>query len=301
LLKRSIRGISHEKQAMTLNDQSASENAALLQIAPGLKHYGERLWGDDQAGCVSYPIEAHAQFAAIEDSSFWFRHRNAIIQTVVGHYPPSGPIIDVGGGNGSVALALKLSGLATIVVEPGPVAARTAHDRGLTVIRSPFNAEMFVAGSVPAIGLFDVIEHVPDDLQLLTACRTVLCEGGMVYVTVPALQWLWSSDDQFAGHFRRYSQRLLYQRLIAAGFDVLLLSAFFSLLVPPVALLRTLPSILGLRKLRGPKEAIQHHQANRPIGKMIERMLSFEKILLARQTTVPFGTSLIAVARRPMH
>ena len=96
LLKRIIRGISHEKQAMTLNDQSASEYAALLEIAPGLKHYGERLWGDDQAGCVSYPIEAHAQFAAIEDLSFWFRHRNAIIQTVVGHHPPSGPIIDVG-------------------------------------------------------------------------------------------------------------------------------------------------------------------------------------------------------------
>ena len=284
---------------MPPSEHTALEDSVLVRIAPGLKQYADRLWGVDADVPVSYPLEAHAPIAAIEESSFWFRHRNNIIQTVVRNHPPSGPIVDVGGGNGSVALALKRCGLSTIVVEPGNIGAGIAHARGLTVIRSAFGAEMFVQGAVPAIGLFDVIEHIPDPQHLLVECRTVLCDGGMIYITVPALQWLWSSDDQFAGHYRRYNQPLLRQTLVEAGFEVVLLSAFFSLLVPPLALLRTLPSVLGLRTLQGPDDALKHHRVNHRFAAMMGRALAFETALLARRTTLPFGTSLIAVARKP--
>ena len=69
---------------MTAQKHSTLEDSVLRQMAPELKQLGERRWGREDSADVSYPLEAHAEIAKIEDSSFWFRHRNAVIQTV-GH------------------------------------------------------------------------------------------------------------------------------------------------------------------------------------------------------------------------
>src|SRR5207247_6356314 len=134
---------------------------------PQLKRLYERLWSTDNVASVSYPSAVQTRIAAIEDSSFWFRHRNSVIGAVVGKHPPEGTLLDVGGGNGSVSLALRRLGISTIVMEPGIDGASIAHARGLTVIRAIFDADMFVEGAVSAICLFDVIEHVADSLKLL--------------------------------------------------------------------------------------------------------------------------------------
>ena len=51
---------------------------------------------------ISYPEEGNEACFEIEDQSFWFQHRNDCIRELVRNFPPrgSGPIIDVGGGNG---------------------------------------------------------------------------------------------------------------------------------------------------------------------------------------------------------
>jgi SAM-dependent methyltransferase len=275
------------------------EEGILVQIAPRLKRLRERFWAADALASVSYPSAAQAQIASIEDSSFWFRHRNRVIGTVVRGHPPEGPILDVGGGNGSVSLALRRHGISAIVLEPGISGASIAHARGFTVIQASFDGEMFVEGAVPAIGLFDVIEHVADDLKFLRDCRKVLTGGGFLYVTVPALQSLWSSDDRFAGHYRRYNRRSLRQALVASGFEVVALSAFFTLLVPLTFLFRTLPSALGSRKVEGVDKAFDHHRPGQWVGVLMERVLGIEHAILARGHAFPFGTSLIAVARKP--
>ena len=280
-------------------EQNTLEEQILFQIAPRLKRLHERLWSTDNVASVSYPSTAQARIAAIEDLSFWFRHRNSVISAVVGKYPPQGTLLDVGGGNGSVSLALRRCGISTIVMEPGTEGASVAHARGLTVIRATFDAEMFVEGTLSAIGLFDVIEHVAGDLNFLRECRKVLAAGGLLYLTVPALQSLWSSDDEFAGHCRRYTRHSLRQLLMASGFEVVVLSAFFSLLVPLVFLFRTVPSALGSRKVEDVDKALKHHRTEQRIGVLMERVLGFERALVARGRALPFGTSLIAVARKP--
>jgi hypothetical protein len=52
----------------------------------------------------------------IEESSFWFKHRNACIEAAVKCHPPrsGGPIFDVGGGNGFVARGLMRAGFETV-------------------------------------------------------------------------------------------------------------------------------------------------------------------------------------------
>jgi SAM-dependent methyltransferase len=278
---------------------AVSESEFLIQVAPSLIRQSDRLFIAQNVDKLSYPLDAQPQFAAVEETSFWFRHRNDVIGALVRRFPPSGPIVEIGGGNGFVARGLSRLGFPTIVLEPGAAGAEIAHSRGLTVIRADFTSETFVAGSLSAIGLFDVIEHISDTQHFLTDCRQALADGGMLYVTVPAFRTLWSSDDEFAGHFRRYSFASLTRALEDAGFEIAFTSAFFSLLVAPLFLLRSLPSALGLRKVSTADQAVAHHQVGPHTSNGLERLLHWEVAAVSRGTGIPLGTSLIAVARKP--
>jgi len=57
---------------------------------------------------------------------------------------------------------------------------------------SPFSNKKF-----DLVCLFDVLEHVEEDLQTLSNVRALLGDGGRVLITVPAYQWLWSAHDEF--------------------------------------------------------------------------------------------------------
>ena len=57
------------------------------------------------------------------------------------------------------------------------------------------------------IGMFDVLEHIPEELETLVALREALAPGGRLMLTVPAHQYLWSYFDEAAQHCRRYSSQ----------------------------------------------------------------------------------------------
>lgn len=72
-------------------------------ISTNLELGGDGIWYSEDTREVSYTTDGHAACFAIEDDSFWFRHRNDCILSVVERFPPEGegPIFDIGGGNGS--------------------------------------------------------------------------------------------------------------------------------------------------------------------------------------------------------
>jgi 2-polyprenyl-3-methyl-5-hydroxy-6-metoxy-1,4-benzoquinol methylase len=53
--------------------------------------------------------------------------------------------------------------------------------------------------------LMDVLEHVDDDLTMLTDYVNLMPRGTKFLITGPAFQWLWSDHDLFLEHKRRYS------------------------------------------------------------------------------------------------
>ena len=168
---------------------------------------------------MSYPSEGNETCYLIEDESFWFRHRNHCILECMRAYPPTGAVFDVGGGNGFVSLGMQNSGYECVLVEPGVAGACNARDRGLAdVICSTLEDAGFPAHSLPAIGIFDVVEHIEDEQRFLRHLRELLRPGGRIYVTAPAYRWLWSSDDDFSGHFRRYTRASLVREMNRAGF-----------------------------------------------------------------------------------
>jgi len=264
-------------------------------------HVGaDGLWYPSSNSRPDYPDAGNAFCFQVEDHSFWFRHRNACILGAVRRLPPPGPIVDIGGGNGFVARALVQAGYPAIVVEPGPEGARNARARGLDpVVCATLDDAGFRAAVVPAAGLFDVLEHLDDDRGVLARIHRLLVPGGRLYVTVPAYQWLWSGDDDLSKHRRRYSLAGLRRVAESAGFVVEWATYMFWPLPLPIALLRALPSRLGLRPSADPETIQRELQPTDGVAvRLLSRVLAVEASWLAQGRTVPFGGSCLMVARR---
>jgi SAM-dependent methyltransferase len=256
------------------------------------------IWRTLRQSDVSYPSEGHSSCHGVEDGSFWFAHRNRCIEALIACFPPDRnlPFVDVGGGNGYVADMIQQSGYRTVLIEPGAHGVANARGRGLPELVQASTTDLEIEPrSIGAIGLFDVVEHIEDASTALKGLRRSLALGGRVYATVPAHSWLWSSVDEHAGHFRRYTTASLAGLFVASGFDVEYCSYYFWPLPPVMYLTRTLPEVIGARKAAAPRQ-VRIGKEHRRKGGLVDRLLSLEVAALRHGRRVPFGASCILVA-----
>jgi glycosyltransferase involved in cell wall biosynthesis len=83
----------------------------------------------------------------------------------------------------------------------------------------PENHALF-HGQMDTVICLNVLEHIEDDLEALRNIRSMLDDGGRAVILVPSGQSIYNSLDEELGHFRRYSEQQLRERMTAAGFDV---------------------------------------------------------------------------------
>lgn len=257
------------------------------------------VWTVSEHTPVYFPEEGNQLCSQIEEESFWFQHRNSCLCSIVKNYPPAGPIFDVGAGNGFVGLALKKANFESIAVEPGPSGAERARARGLEVICATFEDAKFRDGSLPSIGMFDVLEHIETDEKFLSLMRTKLVPEGRIYLTVPAYNGLWSEDDVYAGHFRRYTTGTLRRVLENAGLKVEFETYLFACLVPPIFLFRTIPHFFGKKLEHATERYGKNHLLPKGIiGGVIQRSLNWELDRISSGGAIGFGSSCCIVAKR---
>jgi SAM-dependent methyltransferase len=250
---------------------------------------------------VSYPKAGLGNLAPVEETSFWFHHRNRCVIEIVKRFPPCGPIWDIGGGNGWVSLGLSREGFPSFVVEPGATGAAEARRRGLKpVFNALFEDLELNNGSIDAAGMFDVLEHLPQPVEFLQKLREKMRWSGALFLTVPAYGWLWSDEDTHAGHYRRYDRDLLAAHLHKAGFRLIYISYFFVYLIPSVWLFRRLPSLLKLGKSRENDDhrTASTHQAQPGAVRKVLNLLSDLEVGKLHKGSLPFGTSIIVVATK---
>jgi SAM-dependent methyltransferase len=249
---------------------------------------------------LSYPADHNAACFRLEDGSFWFNHRNRCITAAVRRFPPQGFILDVGGGNGFVAQGLIDAGYETAVLEPGSVGARNAKEgrRLPTVINATVGDAAIRRGSVPNVGLFDVLEHIDDDRLFVRQLYEMTRPGGFLYLTVPAFNWLWSISDVDAGHYRRYTMQSVAD-VFAGRFDVLYSTYLFQRLVPLSLLVRALPYRAGLARPRATHTYEREHAAgSKRVAGMFARLLDHEIAAISAGRSLMVGSSLLVVASR---
>jgi len=271
----------------------------LESLAPALEQRDPGIWFARRQAKVSYPAQGNAACLTLEDRSFWFRHRNRCIVSLVRRFPPDGAFLDIGGGNGFVAKGLADAGFACALVEPGVDGALAAHARGVNpVICAGLEDLQFSAASISAAGMFDVLEHIEEEAAALQQVHSFLRPGGRLFLTVPAYQFLFSVDDAVAGHFRRYTVSSLERSLERSGFRVEFSTYFFAPLPPIILLLRTLPSKLGLRRGADSDRDAAEHAPSGVAARLMDNLLAFELQRIEGGRSVPFGGSCLCVASK---
>lgn len=236
----------------------------------------------------------------VEGRHFWFRARRGVILDALRAEVPDWrerPLFDVGCGTGGLLAFLASAGV--------PIAgACDVYFEALTAARARLDAPLLLVddGAPPPLGpgqkmlgMFDVLEHIDDDAAVLRWVRSVLAPGGILLLTVPAHPFLFGDMDRLARHYRRYRRTELRAKLVAAGFEVLRLRHFMATLVPLLALTR------GLRMLRPGARTMPGHDAEMrvvPVVNEAMRVVLGVEAAWLRVAGLPFGSSLIAVARR---
>lgn len=257
---------------------------------------------------ISYPEDGNQKCYQIEDDSFWFNHRNNCIIKAVKNYSPNDVFFDIGGGNGFVAHGLEKAGIKSILVEPGIAGCLNAKKRGLTnVVCSTLESADFIENTLPCIGFFDVVEHINDDLMFLKTANRFLKKDGLLFITVPAFNFLWSTDDTIAGHYRRYTTRKITSVLREADFDIVYSTFIFSILPLPIFLFRTIPSkfkkpsareLNNNASIKSNKTSNEHSRKKGIVTKITDYIWNAEVGRIENKKTIPFGGSILIVAKK---
>lgn len=244
----------------------------------------------------------YEQFAKLEERHFWFQGRRNIFFDLIerrllaeGSTGKQLEILEIGCGAGGMLLPLSRYGRVTgldIAVDY----LRFCQHRGFQRVVAASGYELpFADHSFDMVALFDTIEHIPHDDQVLAEVRRVLRPGGKVFISVPAYQFLYSQNDRVAHHLRRYTAGRLRNVMEGAGLTVQKLTYFntflFPLILPAVMVLKLKEKMLGLPD----GQTNLSHEFSPPVNRLFATVMSAERFWL-RHIEFPFGHSLIAMA-----
>ncbi len=273
----------------------------LKKIALGIRKDKIGIYFSNKESNISYPEDGNENYMHIEENSFWFKHRNDIIAESVMLHSGTKTFYDIGGGNGFVAKRLQDEGVPVVLVEPGKLGAINAHKRGVkNVLCSTLEDAEFIPEKIDAVGLFDVVEHIENDLVFLKRINQYMKKNGHIFITVPAFNLLWSNEDNDAGHYKRYTTTKIGKVLESSGFRIVYSTYIFSILPLPVFLFRTLPSKIGLNKNSNnvKKHQKEHDSKNGIVKNLLDRIWMWELNRVRNNKSIPIGGSCFMIAQK---
>jgi len=206
--------------------------------------------------------------------------------------PTEPRILDAGCGTGGHLRRYAQLGPAS-GVDPSPEAVGFCRERGLdSVQQAGLEALPFDDNSFDLIAATDVLEHIAPEQQALLEMRRVAAPGAALLLTVPAYMWLWTKEDENLHHQRRYTRRRLVDAVRRAGWEPRLATYFNSLLLPPIALVRSLPQ-------RGEKERSDVDRTPAVLDGPLSLPMRLEARLIRAGVRLPAGVSVGIVCRKP--
>ena len=236
--------------------------------------------------------------ANLEDANFWFQFRNNLIMWVLEKYVPNfQSLLEVGCGTGYVLKGIsikfpyaKLLGSEIFVAGLSYAAARlpSAKFMQMDARNIPYENEFDVIGAI------DVLEHIKEDEIVIKQLHTALKLNGLMLLTVPQHEWLWSSTDEYALHERRYSALDLHLKLEAAGFKIIRSTSFITILLPAMMISRFLQNKISNNEFDPSAEL----KISPWINTFFSKLLCAELVLIKLGLNLPWGGSRLVVAKK---
>jgi len=231
-----------------------------------------------------------------ESSRTDFRWRN--LRKLVKTYIRGNNILDAGCGTGHLTLELLQEGFTVTATDYSQELVdftREAIDQTDYCARVYWldlrKTETLAEDNYDTIICLDVLEHIDDDMIALKNLKSALKPGGVLIISVPALDWLYSHRDEEIGHYRRYNKHELLKKLTDAGFEISMIR-FWNLtgLLPYLILEKLLKISID--------KSVRNNNKSRS-AKITTRLLNVWFEHFENNFNSPIGLSLIAVCIKP--
>jgi SAM-dependent methyltransferase len=238
--------------------------------------------------------------ASVQETHWWYRelraHVLSVLAPVVGGQRAT--IVDAGCGTGWCYRAVRerWPDLRYIGVDVSSAALAYSRDRGLTALAQ---------GSVDALPLrsecadvviaLDVLYFATLNFErALGHCFRVLRPNGVLILNLPTFAILRGRHDDAVGIARRFRRPALRSALEAAGFKLLTATYWNAILFVPMLVWRWLSR---WNEAAEPSSDLAH--SPKWLDPILGGALAAERAL-ARHLSLPLGSSVLVVARRPV-
>ena len=139
--------------------------------------------------------------------------------------------------------------------------------------------------------LMDVLEHIEDDREALHTVFKHCRPGGYLFVTVPAMEWLWSGHDFYLGHKRRYTVKTLANLFRSEpNLEIVGLHYFYASILPIVVPLRL------IRRGQKVRDASDMRPASMFLNKILKKVLQIEISIIKKNRFC--GLTVMALCKK---
>ncbi|MGQ0552196.1 MAG: class I SAM-dependent DNA methyltransferase [Planctomycetota bacterium] len=252
---------------------------------------------------------------AVEETHWWYRGRRALVRGALDRFAPAQrplQLLDVACATGmSFRFLADYGGIRGLDISDETI--RLCGQRGIDrIVKGDAMRLPFATGAFDVVLALDAFEHFEDDVAAMAETARVLRPGGLLVATVPAFMALWSPHDEAYHHHRRYRRPQLRERLQRAGFRLERLSYSSMALFLPVWALRRWrrwragassgPAAAHSTPAVGEGAAVEpSSDFSVPFPGPVEALaaaITRAEVALEQRLNLPFGVSLLAVARR---
>jgi SAM-dependent methyltransferase len=140
----------------------------------------------------------------------------------------SAPFLDIGCGIADISEHFALKGWSGKAIDFSDEAVKEARDNLAAYKNIEVKKESLfqTSGKFNTVFCLDVLEHIEDDTAALNKISSLLSLDGYLVLAVPSNPKEWRWDDDFYGHYRRYSPEEIRKKLTETGFEPLFFSDF---------------------------------------------------------------------------
>lgn len=206
----------------------------------------------------------------------------------------SGKILDVGSGNGEIAIFLSKTAEVIYAGDNSKIILRRLKRKVKKIVNFKaiyLDAENFnLRKKFDLITACDIMEHLKNDNIFINNCYCHLNQNGKLFISVPAIKFLYGVRDRKYGHYRRYTKNEIITMIKQAGFSILSCQywnfiGFFPYLIAEKIFKKT---------LIGPAR----HTLDNVSSLIINKILFLWLVLESKLNFLPIGLSLILIAQK---
>lgn len=240
------------------------------------------------------------KFNEVEKKHWWWEGRRELLKLLTANENPK-KILDVGCGTGET-----LSFVKTIFpkaklygIDTSRRAIKYSRQRGhKNILYSKAEDLPFKKNTFDLIMFLDVLEHIEEDQLAINEASRVLKKKGIIVITSPGLNLIWSNHDVEQGHKRRYTRKRIKLLAERSGLNIRFISYFNFFLSPPIILIRLLSNVKPFYSFSSYDNGINYDIVNVGLVNSILKKIFIFEIKMLRYVKYIFGISIVAVLEK---